>query len=70
MKDDKMHHSIFLLLSNAHTMLLSIAFLVKPMFKVNKPLLILKQTVHVTWQKIPWFVKEYFATSQNIPSYH
>jgi hypothetical protein len=49
-------------LSNAHTMLLLIAFLAKPMFKVSKPLLILEQTMHVMWQNIPWLVKKYFAT--------
>jgi hypothetical protein len=47
-------------------MLLSTTFLAKLMFKVNKPLLISKQTMYVTWQNIPWLVREYFTMSQNI----
>ncbi len=50
--------------SNTHMMFLT-AFLAKPMFKVNKPLFILEQTMDLTWQNIPWLVKEYFATSLN-----
>jgi hypothetical protein len=41
-------------------------FLAKPMFRVNKPLLVLEQTMDVTWQNIPWLVKEYFTMSKNI----
>jgi hypothetical protein len=41
------------------TLVLSTAFLAKPMFRVNKPLLILEQTMDVMWQNIPWYVKEY-----------
>jgi hypothetical protein len=44
-------------------MLLLTIFLAKPMFRINKPLLIPKQTTHVTWQNIPWLVREYFSTS-------
>jgi hypothetical protein len=51
-------------------MLLSTTFLAKPMFRVNKPSLIPKQTMHVMWQNISWLVKkklchvmEYFAMS-------
>jgi hypothetical protein len=51
------------MLSNVHMMLLSIAFFTKPMFKVNKPLFILEQTMDVTWQNIPLLVREYFAMS-------
>jgi hypothetical protein len=43
------------------------ALLAKPMFKVNKPLLIIEQIMDVMWQNISWLVKEYFAISQNIP---
>jgi hypothetical protein len=49
--------------SNVHMMLLSMAFLAKPMFKVNKPLFILEQTIDVMWQNIPWLVKEYYDMS-------
>jgi hypothetical protein len=42
-------------------MLLSMAFLAKPMCKVNKPLLISKQTMDVRWQNIQWLVKFFFA---------
>jgi hypothetical protein len=51
--------------SNAHTMLLLTTFLAKPMFKVNKPLFNLEQTMDMTWQNIPWLVAKYFAMSQN-----
>jgi hypothetical protein len=51
--------------SNACTMLFLTAFLAKPMFKVNKPLFISEQTMDVTWQNIPWLIKEYFAMSLN-----
>jgi hypothetical protein len=44
--------------SNAHTMLLLMAFLAKPMFKVNKPLFL-----DVTWQNILGLVVKYFVTS-------
>jgi hypothetical protein len=54
-------------LSNAHMMLFSMIFLVKSMFRANKPLFILEQTMDVMWQNIPWLVREYFFTSQNIP---
>jgi hypothetical protein len=40
------------MLSNIHMMLLSMAFLAKPMFRVNKPLFILEQTMDVMWQNI------------------
>jgi len=53
------------MLSNAHTMLLLTAFLAKPMFRINKPLFTLEQTMDVMWQNIPWFVREYFAMSHN-----
>jgi hypothetical protein len=43
------------------------AFLANAMFKISKPLLILKQTMDVTWQNIPLLVIEYFAMSHNIP---
>jgi hypothetical protein len=56
MTDDKNASFKFFLLSNVHTMLLSTTFLAKPMFRVNKPLLISKQTMRVTWQNIPRFV--------------
>jgi len=46
-------------------MLLSTTFLAKPMFKVNKALLISKQTMDVMWQNIPWLVRKYFAMSLN-----
>jgi hypothetical protein len=49
------------MLSNIHTILVLMAFLAKPMFKVNKPLFILEQTKDVTWQNIPRFVKKYFV---------
>jgi hypothetical protein len=55
------------MLSIVHTMLFSMAFLAKPMFRINKPLFISEQTMDVMWQNIPWLVKEYFAMSQNIP---
>jgi hypothetical protein len=42
------------------------AFLAKPMFKVNKPLLISEQTMDVTWKNIPWLAREYSTMSQNI----
>jgi hypothetical protein len=48
------------MLSNIHTMLLLTTFLVKPMFKINKPLFISKQTMDVAWQNIPWLVRKYF----------
>jgi hypothetical protein len=51
------------MLSNAHTMLLLMAFLAKRMFIVDKPLFILEQTMDVTWQNIPWLVKKYSTTS-------
>jgi hypothetical protein len=54
------------MISNIHTMLLSTTFLAKPMFRLNKSLFILEQTMDVTWQNIPWLVKKYFATSWNI----
>jgi hypothetical protein len=38
-------------------MLLSMAFLAKPMFKVNKPLLILEEIMDVMLQNISWLVK-------------
>jgi hypothetical protein len=66
MRDDKMHPSIYFLVSNVHMMLLSTTFLAKPMFKVNKPLLISKQTMDVTWQNIPWLVRELSTMLQNI----
>jgi hypothetical protein len=40
------------MLSNIHMMLLSITFFAKPMFRVNKPLFILEQTMDVTWKNI------------------
>ncbi len=52
-------------LQNNMAMLLLTTFLVKPMFKINKPLLISKQTMDVTWQNIPWLVNEYFSMSLN-----
>jgi hypothetical protein len=51
MKDDKMHQvKLARMLSNVHMMLLLIAFLAKPMFKVIEPLFISEQTMDVTWQ--------------------
>jgi hypothetical protein len=52
------------MLSNAHTMMLLMTFLAKPMFKVNKPLFIMKQTmdVMVEYSRV---VKEYFAIALN-----
>jgi hypothetical protein len=51
MKDDQMHQvKLARMLSNVHMMLLLIAFLAKPMFKVIEPLFISKQTMDVTWQ--------------------
>jgi hypothetical protein len=35
------------------------AFLAKPMFKINKPLLISEQIMDVMWQNILWLVREY-----------
>jgi hypothetical protein len=49
--------------SNVHMMLFLTTFLAKPMFRINKPLFILEQTMDVTWQNIQWFIKEYFAMS-------
>jgi hypothetical protein len=46
-----MHPSIFLPL-NPHMVLHLTILLAKPMFRVNKPLLILKQARHVMWQNI------------------
>jgi hypothetical protein len=46
-------------------MLLLTTFLAKPMFKVNKPLFNLEQTIEVMWQNIPWLVVEYFVMSHN-----
>jgi hypothetical protein len=60
-----MHPSIFSPL-NPHMMLHLTIFLAKPMFRVNKSLLILKQTRHVMWQNILWLVLEYFSMSHNI----
>jgi hypothetical protein len=54
------------MLSNAHMMLLLMTFLAKPMFKINKPLFISKQTMGVTWKNIPWLVAKYFIMSHNI----
>jgi hypothetical protein len=45
-------------------MLLLMAFLAKPMFKINKPLFISEQIMDVTWQNIPRLVGEYFITSR------
>ncbi len=53
------------MLSNAHMMMLLMAFLAKPMFRVKKPLFKSKQTMVMTWHNIPRFVREYFATSFN-----
>jgi hypothetical protein len=53
------------MLSNAHTMLLLMTFLAKHMFKINKPLFNLKQTMDVTWKNIPLLVAKYFVTSHN-----
>jgi hypothetical protein len=47
------------MLANVHMMLMLMTFLAKPMFKVNKPLFISKQTMDVTWQKIPSLIKIY-----------
>jgi len=66
MRDDKMHKvKLVIMLSNAHMMLLLMAFLAKPMFTVKKPLFISEQTMVMTWQNIPRLVREYFATSLN-----
>ncbi len=45
------------MLSNVHMMLLLMAFLAKPIFRVNKPFFISKQTMDVMWQNIPGLVK-------------
>jgi hypothetical protein len=52
--------------SNIHMMLLLMTFLAKPIFKVNKPFFISKQTMDVMWQNIPGLIKEYFTMSRNI----
>jgi hypothetical protein len=39
-------------------MLLLTTFLAKPIFKVNKPLFISKQTMDAMWQNIPRLVKD------------
>jgi hypothetical protein len=49
----------FLLSSSPHIRLHLRALFAKPMFKVNKPLLIPKNTL-VTWHNIWWHVMEYF----------
>jgi hypothetical protein len=46
-------------------MLLLTTFFAKPMFKVNKPLFISKQTMDVTWQNIIGLVREHYAASFN-----
>jgi hypothetical protein len=67
MRDNKMHQvKLAKMFSNIHMMLLLTTFLAKPMFIVNKSLLISKQTMDVMCQNIPGFVKEYFAMSHNI----
>jgi hypothetical protein len=49
MKDDKMHQvKLAIMLSNVHMVMMLMAFLAKPKFKVNKPLFILEQTMDVT----------------------
>jgi len=53
----------FLLPSNSHMMLHLRTLLVKPMFKINKPLLILKNHAH---DVAKYLVMEYFATSHKI----
>jgi hypothetical protein len=63
-----MHPFIFLPL-NPHMMFHLTIFLAKPMFRVNKSLLILKQTRHVMWQNILWLVLEYFSMSHNISTW-
>jgi len=66
MKDDKMHKvKLVIMLSNAHMMLLLMAFLAKPMFTVKNPLFISEQTMVMTWQNIPRLVREYFVMSLN-----
>jgi hypothetical protein len=44
-------------------MLLLMAFLAKPIFRVNKPFFISKQTMNVMWQNILGLVKEYLTMS-------
>jgi hypothetical protein len=53
------------MLLNIHMMLLLMIFLTKPMFKVNKSLFILEQTMDVTWQNIPRLLKN-ILTHHNI----
>ncbi len=52
------------MLANVHMMLMLMTFLAKPMFKVNKPLFISKQTMDVTWQKIPRLIKKYLHVTK------
>ncbi len=58
------------MVSNVYMMLLLLTFLAKPMFRVNKPLFISKQTMDVTWQNIPGLVKKYSTMSRNILPRH
>jgi hypothetical protein len=60
-----MHPSIFLPL-NPHMVLHLTILLAKPMFRVNKPLLILKQARHVMWQNILWLVLDKISMSHSI----
>jgi hypothetical protein len=70
MRDGKMHHSNFFAFKHPHHVIFNKLFLAKPKLKINKPLLISGQTMHVMWQNIPWLVKEYFTTSWNILPRH
>ncbi len=55
----------FLLSSNLHIKLHFKALFAKPMFKINKPLLIPKN-MQVMWQNIPCHVMKCFATSSKV----
>ncbi len=66
MRDDKMHQvKLTRMFSNVHMMLMLIVFLAKPMFRINKPLFISKQTMDVTWKNILGLVINVFPTSLN-----
>jgi len=64
-KDYEMHFFNFLLSSSFHMRLHSKALFSKPMFRVNKLLLISKNNL-MTWQNIPSHVIKYFAKSLEI----
>jgi len=61
MRDDKIHHvKLTIMFSNVHTMPMLMAFLAKPMFRVNEPLFISEQTMVVMWQIFQGLSKNIF----------